>query len=121
MTSYSKTATTIWLYDVPRSIAEDPRIAFLQSNLFWQVSCVKSKTKACTDTSAWTINDQTDVDVFGIGDSSLDLIIATKNDSLQISVYKLAPSLFKLICRSAEFTLNNQTDGDAFSQLSVFS
>ena len=45
MTSYSKTATTIKLYDVPRSIAEDPRVAFLQSNLFWQVSCAKSKTK----------------------------------------------------------------------------
>ena len=43
------------LYDVPRSIAEDPRIAFLQSNLFWQVSCAKSKTKACTEISAWTI------------------------------------------------------------------
>ena len=55
MTSYSKTATTIELYDVPRSIAEDPRIACLQSNLFWQVSCAKSKTKACTEISAWTI------------------------------------------------------------------
>ena len=55
MTSYSKTATTIQLYDVPRSIAEDPRSAFLQSNLFWQVSCAKSKTKACTEISAWTI------------------------------------------------------------------
>ena len=54
MTSYSKTATTIELYDVPRSIAEDPRIAFLQSNLFWQVGCAKSKTKACTEISAWT-------------------------------------------------------------------
>ena len=54
MTSYSKTATTIYLYDVPRSIAEDPRIAFLQSNNFWQVSCAKSKTKACTEISAWT-------------------------------------------------------------------
>ena len=54
MTSYSKTATTIYLYDVPRSIAEDPRIAFLQSNKFWQVSCAKSKTKACTEISAWT-------------------------------------------------------------------
>ena len=30
MTSYSKTATTIYLYDVPRSIAEDPRIASLR-------------------------------------------------------------------------------------------
>ena len=55
MTSYSKTATTIWLYDVPRSIAEDLRIAFLQSTLFWQASCAKSKTKACTEISAWTI------------------------------------------------------------------
>ena len=55
MMSYSKTATTILMYDVPRSIAEDLRIAFLQSNLFWQVSCVKSKTKACTEISAWTI------------------------------------------------------------------
>ena len=36
------------------SIAEDPRIAFLQSNLFWQVSCAKSKTKACTEISART-------------------------------------------------------------------
>ena len=54
MTSYSKTATTIKLYDVPRSIADDPRIAILQSNLFWQVSCAKSKTKACTEISAWT-------------------------------------------------------------------
>ena len=34
---------------------EDPRITFLQSNLFWQVSCAKSKTKACTEISAWTI------------------------------------------------------------------
>ena len=55
MTSYSKTATTIELYDVPRSIAEDHRIAYLQSNLFRQVSCAKSKTKACTEISAWTI------------------------------------------------------------------
>ena len=55
MTSYGKTATTILLYDVPRSIAEDLRIAFLQSHLFWQVSCAKSKTKACTEISAWTI------------------------------------------------------------------
>ena len=54
MTSYSKTATKIWLYDVPRSIAEDLRIAFLQSTLLWQVSCAKSKTKACTEISAWT-------------------------------------------------------------------
>ena len=30
---------------LPRSVAEDPRIAFQQSNLFWQVSCAKSKTK----------------------------------------------------------------------------
>ena len=40
---------------IPSSIAEDPRIAFLQSNIFWQVSCAKSKTKACTEISAWTI------------------------------------------------------------------
>ena len=38
------------------SIAEDLRIAFLQANLFWQVSCAKSKTKACTEISAWTTN-----------------------------------------------------------------
>ena len=56
MTSYSKTATTIWLYDVPRIIAEDLRIAFLQSNSFWQVSCAKSKTKVCTEFSAWAID-----------------------------------------------------------------
>ena len=43
-------------FDVPRSIAEDLRIAFLQSTLFWQVSCAKSKTKACTEISAWTAN-----------------------------------------------------------------
>ena len=55
MTSYSNTATTIWLYDVPRRIAEDPMIVFLQSKLFWQVSCAKSKTKAYTEISAWTI------------------------------------------------------------------
>ena len=42
------------MYDVPRSNAEDLRIAFLQPNLFWQVSCAKSKTKACTEISAWT-------------------------------------------------------------------
>ena len=42
MTAYSKIATTIWLSDVPRSNAEDLRIAFLQ------VNCAKSKTKACT-------------------------------------------------------------------------
>ena len=42
-------------YNVPRSIAEDLRMAFLQSNLFWQASCAKSKTKACTEISAWAI------------------------------------------------------------------
>ena len=26
----------------------------MQSNLFWQVSCAKSNTKACTEISAWT-------------------------------------------------------------------
>ena len=45
MTSYSKTATTVGLYDVARSVAEDPGIAFVQSNLFWQVSCTKSKLR----------------------------------------------------------------------------
>ena len=50
------------MYDVPRSIAEDPRIAFLKSNLFWQVICAKSKTMACTDISAWTINLSSDVE-----------------------------------------------------------
>ena len=45
MAPYSKTATTIWLYDVPRNVAEDLRIAFQQSNLFWQVSCAQSKLR----------------------------------------------------------------------------
>ena len=36
------------------SFVEDLKIAFLQSNLFWQVSCAKSKTMACTEISAWT-------------------------------------------------------------------
>ena len=39
-----------------RRIAEYLRIAFLQSNLFWQISCAKPKTKACTEISALTIN-----------------------------------------------------------------
>ena len=42
------------MYDVPRGVAEDLRIAFLQSSLFWQVSCAKIKTKARTEISAWT-------------------------------------------------------------------
>ena len=29
-------------------------MAYLQSNLFWQVSCAKSKTKASTEISTWT-------------------------------------------------------------------
>ena len=46
MTPYSKTATTICLYDVPRSTAEGHRIAFLQSNLFWQVRKLRPVQKS---------------------------------------------------------------------------
>ena len=55
MMSYTKTATTICLYDVSRNVLEDLIIAFLQSNLFWQVSCARSKTKARTEISSWSI------------------------------------------------------------------
>ena len=52
MASCWKTATPIWLYDVPRNVAEDLMIAFLQSDLFWQVTRASSKTKASTEISA---------------------------------------------------------------------
>ena len=37
-----------------RNVSEDLKIAFLQSNLFWQVSCARSKTKARTEISSWS-------------------------------------------------------------------
>ena len=55
MMSYTKNATTICLYDMSRNVSEDLIIAFLQSNLFWQVSCARSKTKARTGISSWSI------------------------------------------------------------------
>ena len=51
MASYRKTAAKIWQFSVPWNVAEDLRIAFLQSNLFWQVSYARSKTKGCTEIS----------------------------------------------------------------------
>ena len=42
-------------YDTPGDVAEDHRTAFLKSNIFWQVGCARSKTKACTEISSWTI------------------------------------------------------------------
>ena len=46
MVSCWKTATTIWLYDLPINVAEGLKFAFLQSDLFWQVTCARSKSKA---------------------------------------------------------------------------
>ena len=39
-----------------RNVSDDLIIAFLQSNLFLQVSCAKSKTKARTEISSWSSN-----------------------------------------------------------------
>ena len=38
-----------------RNVSEDLIIEFLPSNLFWQVSCARSKTKARTEISSWSM------------------------------------------------------------------
>ena len=38
-------------YDMPRNVAKGLNIAFLQSDLFWQVTYARSKAKAPTEIS----------------------------------------------------------------------
>ena len=72
-----------------RNVSEDLIIAFMQSNLFWQVNCARSKTKARTEISSWSKS-------LSGGDSGKETVSVQTATTLAQSMEKLAVTVTKL-------------------------